>query len=277
MILIADSGSTKTQWVLIDAEKKIYETQGINPYVMDQSAIRLVIKEELLPQLPQTHLSGIHYYGAGCSSDANCRMIQTPLQEFFPQAKIIVEHDLLAAARSLCGHHPGIACIIGTGSNSCSYDGSSIVKNVRALGYILGDEGSGAYMGKKMLTDFLNLEMPPDIMMLLKEELKLNPENILDAIYKKPNPNRYMASFAKFIKDHEQNRYFADLIKSCLNDFFTKHILKYEHARNSPLHFVGSIAYYFQDNLLALAKEHKIQIGKILRSPMEGLIEYHIQ
>ena len=277
MILIADSGSTKALWTVIQNNKVLLSisTQGINPYTMDKNQIESVIANELVPNLNAETIRNVFYYGAGCSEVDKCQLVSVPLHNYFTNAAIEVQHDLLAAARSICGSAPGIACILGTGSNSCSYDGHTILKNSRALGYILGDEGSGAFMGKKLLTDYLNEDLSPMLSKKLESTYKISPALILDQVYKQANPNTYLASFAKFILENKDQEYFKDLIYSSINKFFTQHIFKYSDYKTMPIHFVGSIAFYFQETIDEIIKEHSLQKGVVIKDPIEGLIKYH--
>ena len=192
MMLIADSGSTKTHWCLVDNNgKKLIQTIGINPYQMNYEAIKEVLENDLFPFLSSETIKDIHFYGAGCSTDQKCNQIDSVLQDFFKTANIEVHHDLLGAARALCGHERGIACILGTGCNSCYYDGDEIKEQIYSLGYVLGDEGSGAYMGKLLIRDFYQNRMPADIQHLFQQDFNPVLEHILDNIYNQPRPNRY--------------------------------------------------------------------------------------
>ncbi|GGK84256.1 BadF/BadG/BcrA/BcrD ATPase family protein [Rufibacter glacialis] len=280
MILIADSGSTKTAWRVLDTQGEAGQahTVGFNPYYQNTAEIAQTLQESLLPQLtsygsPQE----IHFYGAGCSAPDKKAIVAAALSSLFPAADVQVHHDLEAAARALCGHQEGIACILGTGSNTCLYDGKQIVQNVPNLGFILGDEGSGGYMGKLLVQAFLNLEMPTDVHQAFMDRYNTNRDEIVDHVYSKPYPNRYMATYAKFLFDHQQHPFIHGLITKCFSDFFEKTVVKYPDYQHKETHFVGSIAFYFKDILLAVAKQYGIAVGKILESPIAGLSLYHQQ
>jgi len=280
MIIIADSGSTKTDWRLIDNKNQIYQyaTQGINPYFQDEVEISEIIKSEFLPQLkshiipPQSH---IYFYGAGCGADAKKEIIQGALNENFPFSIIEVNTDLLAAARALCGSNPGIAAILGTGSNTCYYDGSTIIENRASLGFIMGDEGSGAHIGKTFIQSYLNKEMPADLSSRFFERFKLSTNDILDAVYKKTMPNRFLASFSKFIYQNLKEQFIIDLVANCFEQFFDKHICKYEKHKELKLSCVGSVAFYYSNILRAVAVKKGVNIDIIIETPIAGLTLFH--
>jgi glucosamine kinase len=285
MILIADSGSTKTDWRLIDNDKKIHQfsTLGFNPYFQSTEDISKELREKLLPAIqgaitpkftdPKPE---VHFYGAGCSSETKCKIVHDAIIVNFPGAQVHVEHDLLGAARAVCGREAGIAAILGTGSNSCYYDGNDIVENVDSLGFILGDEGSGAYIGKKFVQDYLNKEMPAAISQRFFERFGLKKEDILDAIYKKPMPNRFLASFSKFIYQNLKEQYIIDLVANAFRDFFDKHICKYPKHREVQFHCVGSVGFYYSNILRAVAQEKGVAPGRIIETPIAGLTLYHL-
>ncbi|WP_207436216.1 BadF/BadG/BcrA/BcrD ATPase family protein [Sabulibacter ruber] len=279
MILIADSGSTKTAWRLIDSEGVTGQahTPGINPYYQNTDEIAHMLREELLPQLNGETPQEVYFYGAGCSAKDKQAVVAAAIREHFPKAQINVHHDLEAAARALCGHQEGIACILGTGSNSCLYDGEKIIQNVPNLGFILGDEGSGGYMGKRLVQAFLNQELPQDIHQAFMDRYNTNRDEIVDHVYRKPYPNRYMAAYARFLSDHRAHPYIHQLISQCFADFFEKTVVKYPDYQQKTTHFVGSIAFYFGDILRTVAQQYGITVGNILESPIAGLSLYHQQ
>jgi glucosamine kinase len=281
MILIADSGSTKTDWRLIDDNKQIhqYSTQGFNPYFQDSDQISEIIKSELIPSFQfdiQKQDSQIFFYGAGCGSESKNNVVKAALLQNFPFWTVEVNNDLLCAARALCGSSPGIAAILGTGSNTCYYDGKNIVKNIDSLGYILGDEGSGAHIGKTFIQAYLNKEMPEALASRFYERFKLNKESILDSVYKQPMPNRFLASFSKFIYQNLKEQYITDLIANCFEQFFDKHICKYEKHKEIKLSCVGSVAFYYSNILRAVASKKSVNIDKIIETPIAGLTLYHL-
>ncbi len=274
--LIADSGSTKTDWCLLDGNKKIkVVTQGISPYFLNSSQLSEILRIELLPKLKKKLPQEVFYYGTGCSNPANVAMIKKSIKSVFPDAKINVDHDLSGAARALCGNEKGIACILGTGSNSCYYNGKKIVKNSPGLGYVLGDEGSGAYLGKNVLRHYLYNTFDPDLMDRFNTTYKLTRSEILDDVYKKPLANRYLAGFAGFLVDNRGHYMIENIIEDGINDFFYNHLYKYTESWKYPIHFTGSIAYGFRDVLKSLCDAYELELGKVLKAPMEGLIEYH--
>jgi glucosamine kinase len=282
MILIADSGSTKTDWRLINDNNETYQfnTMGFNPYFQDSTVIANELKQKLLPEInkiitKENNALHIYFYGAGCSSVEKCDIVETAIRHVFPKAKIEIEHDLLAAARALCGNKEGIAAIMGTGSNSCYYNGEKIMSNVASLGYILGDEGSGAYIGKHFICDYLNKDIPQHIADHFRKTYQLSKENILDAVYTQPMPGKFLASFSRFINQHRNEPYFIDLVEHNFEMFFNKHICKYENYQKINLSCLGSVAYYYSDTLHKVAEKKGVTINKVIESPIADLTAYH--
>lgn len=277
MILIADSGSTKTDWCLVDAkgERKIVQTIGINPYQMNSEAIKDVLDKELQPFIYPELIKEIYFYGAGCSTERKCQTIDNVLQDFFPNAVIEVHHDLLGAARALCGHDAGIACILGTGSNSCYYDGNEIRENVVSLGYLFGDEGSGAHMGKQLIIDYFHDDIPSEIVESFNKRYSPTVESILDAVYNQPRPSRFLASFSPFILDNIDHTYVRNMVTDSFDEFFSKNVTKYKIYRNVKVSFVGSVAFFYKDILLLSAEKAGITTDKIYRSAIDGLCDFH--
>ena len=274
--LIADSGSTKAEWSVIRGNKvQTYFTQGISPYFLNKDQIRDLIKAELIPAIGKVNVDEIFYYGTGCMSKVNNSMMKTALKEVFPGAYIEVDHDLAGAAKSVCAKEKGIACILGTGSNSCYYNGKKITKNSPGLGYVLGDEGSGSYLGKKVLQYYLYNTFDEELKALFDAKYVTNQSEILDHVYKKPLANRYLATFAMFLAENRGHYMIENIIEDGLNDFFFYHICKYSESWTSPLHFVGSIAFGFRDVVTSLCDNYEFTLGKILKNPMEGLVDYH--
>jgi N-acetylglucosamine kinase-like BadF-type ATPase len=277
MILIADSGSTKTDWRMMSSEgvhEQVY-TAGINPQYLDSDQIYTIFESELLPALKEKNPKAIYYYGAGCSSpDRNLRVEQA-LQKIFPGSQTHVDHDLLAAARALCGHNPGIACILGTGSNTCLYDGKYITDNVPSLGFLMGDEGSGAYLGKMLIRAYLYRELPEELATSLKNRYNLTKDSVLDSVYLSDMPSTYLATFAKFMHEKRKDPVIHAMIYQNFEEFFERHVCKYKGYTELPVNFVGSIAYHFSDTLHQVAKKYGVRIGTIITSPSDGLIAYH--
>ena len=274
--LIADSGATKTEWCLLNGKnKKMISTQGISPYFLKSDEIVELLRLELLPQLNNTLVNVVHYYGTGCHTTANSRIVKNALKKLFPKAGISVDHDLTGAAKALCGDQKGIACILGTGSNSCYYNGKKIIRNSPGLGFILGDEGSGAYLGKKVLQYFLYNTYDEDLRARFDARFVTTEREILHAVYKAPWPNRYLSSFAIFLAENRGHYMIENIIEDGLNDFFFNHIYKYRESWKLPIHFVGSVAYGFKDVLEVLCKAYQLELGKVIKNPMVELIEYH--
>lgn len=275
-MLIAESGSTKTDWRAVDKSGKIEQfiTLGFNPFHQNSQSIAAEIKQNLLPKI-STSISEVHFYGAGCSSKVMCAIVESALKECFPMALIFVNHDLLAAARGLCGHEKGIACILGTGSNSCVFDGKDIMSNIPALGYILGDEGSGAYMGKQLMADYIIGIMPEKLAADFAAKSGLDKDKIFEAVYQKPLPNRFLASYGKFIFQRLDDPYIMNLVRNSFVDFFNRYVCRYDGYAQLPVHFTGSIAFYFSKVLNAVASEKGVRIGRIVETPAAALVLYH--
>ena len=277
MILIAESGSTKTDWrlVLPTGEVKSYLTIGFNPYYVG--------KEEIIKELSDSTLSAfkdqvsqVYFYGAGCASEENCGLISTAFSSFFTTAQVEVSNDMLAAARATCRNEKGMVAILGTGSNSCLYNGKDIVENVTSLGYILGDYGSGADIGKQLITAYLENELPHELNKAFEDEYNLTPQNIINSIYKEPLPNRFLASFNPFVTKHIEHSYCQKLVKNRLKLFVDKNISKYSDYQNVELNFVGSIAAVYETIIRAEVNKQNITIGKIIKAPIDELVKYHL-
>ena len=274
--LIADSGATKAEWCLIkNGKKKTFFTQGISPYFLTTAQITDLLEKELKPFLKNVPVDEIYYYGTGCANTNNAKSVHKAIQKVFSKAKIEVTHDLMAAARSLCGNEKGISCILGTGSNSCYYDGKKIVKNSPGLGYVLGDEGSGAYLGKKVIQYYLYDTFDYELRGRFDVTYLTTASEILENVYKKPLPNRYLASFTKFLADNRGHYMIENIIEDGLNDFFFNHLCKYKEIWKYPVNFTGGVAFGFQDVLQQLCNSYGFQLGKVMKNPMEGLIRFH--
>jgi glucosamine kinase len=277
MILIADAGATKIQWVLIHEDKASdpIETAGFNPYFMEPKILMDSVEKDLVPFINPGYIRDIYYYGAGCSTVLKCGIVEDVLKEVFENADFEIYHDLLGAARALLGREEGIACILGTGSNSCLYDGNKILENVTSLGYLFGDEGSGAYLGKLFLTEYLRGRLPDHLKNLFEKRFGYTLENILDSVYNKPHPNRFLSSFAIFIGELKDNEFVRKLVIKNFEDFFTEQVTRYTDYKQQHLGVIGSVGYHFQDIFKELADKHSLKVSKIIQSPMEGLVEYH--
>lgn len=275
-ILVADSGSTKCEWCLVSGkEKKQFSTQGISPYFLLYSEVLELLEKNVLPKTKKHTVEEIFYYGTGCKSVINRQMMRKAIRKIFPDADVLVEHDLMGAAKALCGKEKGIACILGTGCNSCYYNGKRIIKNSPGLGYVLGDEGSGAYLGKKVLQYYLYNTFDEDLIFRFNDKFNTNDAQILENIYKKPLPNRYLASFAVFLSENRGHYMIENIIEDGLNDFFFQHICKYNESWRYPINFVGGVAYIFRDVVKELCNTYQFEPGRILKNPLEGLLDYH--
>ncbi|MGH2648701.1 MAG: N-acetylglucosamine kinase [Ginsengibacter sp.] len=274
--LIADSGSTKTEWCLLHGKKKtIVLSQGMSPYFVNDLQMEGIMRQEVLPHIKKIAVEEIFYYGTGCTNPANTKMVKRALKKIFPGAIVKIESDVDGAAKALCGKGKGIACILGTGSSSCYYNGKRILKNNPGLGYILGDEGSGAYLGKKVIQYYLYNTFDEDLRSRFDAKFVTNVNEILNAVYKQPLANRYLASFAIFLAENRGHYMIENIIEDGLNDFFYNHIYKFRESWKYPVHFTGGIAYGFKDVLAEMCDSYQLQLGNVLRNPMEGLIRYH--
>ncbi len=275
MILIADSGASKTDWrMLHNNEIEQAQTLGFNPYYQPEEQLDKEVREVLLPQIKHP-VSEIYYYGTGCSSDKNRQVIRNVMQRYFPDAYIEVWHDLEAAARALCGREEGIACILGTGANSCYYDGKKITDNIASLGYILGDEGSGAWLGKRILADYLRKDLPPKLWDQFKKRFPMSRDEILTRVYSEEMPSRFLGSFSHFIFQHLREPYCYKLVYDGFSEFYEKNVCKYDRSAELPVHFTGSVAFYFNDVLRQAGSDKGLKVGRIVESPIAGLTLYH--
>ncbi len=276
MILIADSGATKADWYLTPEDDprsgQLFTTQGITPVHQSEEVIHAILREELLPQLNGKAVSAIYFYGAGCSPQ-RIPVVRDILSAEFPSAPTIeVANDMLGAARALCGNRSGIVCILGTGSNSCYYDGNTIVSNVPSLGYILGDEGSGAYLGKRLVGDCLKGQLSESVCRRFMDRFQLTPEDIIEKVYRQPLPNRFLASLSRFLGENREEPEIHNLLVDCFSKFVQRNLLRYPASK---LYCTGSVAYYYAAELAEATEAFGLQIERIIQKPMEGLIAYH--
>ena len=278
MILIADSGSTKTDWCVVENGILLQQifTKGTNPFFQSEEEISNEIATALLPELKTNEFDAVYFYGAGCGFPDKIAVVHRALTKHLNvKGEVEVATDMLAAARGLCGREAGIACIMGTGSNSCYYDGESIVANVSPLGFILGDEGSGACLGKLMVGDLLKNQMTPELKEKFLAQFNLAPADIIDRVYRKPFPNRFLASLSPFLAQNINEPCVHDLVLNSFKAFFKRNIMQYENYQNLKVNLIGSVAYYYKEVLAEAAEAMGIQLGTIIQSPMEGLIKYH--
>lgn len=278
-ILLADSGATKCEWCLADSKgTNTVFTQGISPYFFNEEKTAALLQQELLPQLPgSVAIEEIHYYGTGMRNPDNVNMVRQALASVFKEAEIEVSDDMLAAARALNGRDKGLACNLGTGSFVCYYDGKGISRQAPGIGYILGDEGSGAYLGKKVLQYYLYNTFDEDLRYKFDSRYNTNPVEILENVYRKPLANRYMAAFCLFLSENRGHYMIENIIEDGLNDFFFTHLCKFSESWQLPIHFVGGVAFAFNDVIKELCHSYEFELGKILKGAMEGLIQYHVQ
>src|SRR5829696_2121338 len=274
--LIADSGATKAEWALLNnGKKKTLFTQGISPYFLNTEQVAELIQNELANKLKNVDIEEIYYYGTGCANPQNAKSIKKALQSVFSTAGISVNTDLMAAARAVCGHEKGVACILGTGSNSCYYNGKTIQKNSPGIGYVLGDEGSGAYLGKKVIQYYLYNTFDEDLRARFDAKFVTTTVEILDNVYKKPLPNRYLAGFTMFLAENRGHYMIENIIEDGLNDFFFQHLCKYNEVWKYPVSFIGSVADGFKDVIQQLCRSYEFDLGIVLKNPMHGLVKYH--
>ncbi|MBK7650712.1 MAG: N-acetylglucosamine kinase [Flammeovirgaceae bacterium] len=276
MIIIADSGGSKIDWRFLKADGTIDQAHspGFNPYYQPLNDLNIIVDEHLVPQVKEP-VSKIFYYGTGVSSEKNQLIIQEAFARYWPKAQIEIGWDLLAAARALCGREPGIACILGTGSNSCLYDGEKIIDNVANLGWILADEGSGTYIGKKFIFDYFRKDMPETLAKQFQARYPWSREEVLEKVYQGERPGAFLASFAKFIFQHLKEPYCYQLVYNSFADFYQNNVMKYENYKNTKVHFTGSIAFYFSDVLRQVANDKGLTVKNILEGPIAGLTLYH--
>jgi glucosamine kinase len=277
MILIAESGSSKTDWRLIDEEGSIHQAKssGINPFLHSEAEIVGILQNELLPQLPQKNVKEVYFYGAGCASESSCGLVAAALKKVFPKVDTAVTHDLLAAARALCNKEPGIACILGTGSNSCLYNGEKIIDNIPPLGYVLGDEGSGSYIGKQLINAYLKRDIPTDLGEKFAKRFEADRSTVLENVYRQPSPSRYIAGFSRFAFHHLKHPYIFRLVYKSFEDFFERNVCKYENYQQHKIHFTGSIAFYYSNVLRQVANDKGLFVKNIVEAPIAGLTLYH--
>ncbi len=276
MKLIADSGSTKTDWVLTENGKRITsaKTQGLNPYFQTTEEIVAILQNELAPQISNKSPQEVFFYGAGCTFPEKRQLLHNAfLKVWKSTTNIHLQSDLVGSAIALCGNNEGIACILGTGSNSCYWNGEKIVKNVPPLGYILGDEGSGAVLGKLFIADLLKGQLSQELSAKFFQQYRTNYEEIINKVYKEKLPNRSLAQYAYFLLENIEDKQIQTIVKQSFDSFIKRNILHY--PTHLKIHFVGSIAVAFESILRETLLEHRLQIGQILQKPIDALVKYH--
>ncbi len=281
MILIADSGSTKTDWALTNPETgafTVFHTIGYNPYFIDSEAIYYSLSENLIKSFDALTVDKVYFYGAGCSTAEKTEIVRKALSRTFTKASLIdVGHDLLGSARALLGDNRGFAGILGTGANTCLYDGKICEMNIDSLGYLLGDEGSGSYIGKKIVRDFMRNRLDPELQARFKERFQIDSnEQIFHTLYTTQFPNRYLASFCKFADEYVTHPYIKNKVRDSFRDFFKNLVSKYPDYKNYPFNCVGSVGFVFKDILEEVAISYDMKIGKVIQSPLKDLVSYHL-
>ncbi len=277
MTIIVDSGSTKADWQLVfpDGKQELQTTMGFNPFFHDEDRIEAELKKDFIHKVKVDEATEVFFYGAGCSDKMRCDTVKRGLERIFKNANVTVEHDLLASARACLGSEAGIACIIGTGSNTCLYDGEQIKDNVTNMGYLLGDEGSGSHLGKLLMKAYFYREMPDDIKQKFEEKYSSNKRHFLNEMYGDA-PNVYLSSFATFFSENREHFYIKKLVAEAFTELIRRHILKYEGCHHLPVSFVGSIAHYFQEILQMCLEENDLRFGRVIRKPIDSLVAYHL-
>ena len=278
MIAIVDSGSTKSDWIVLEKEgEEVFRTNtiGFNPYFIDtKDIIKELNNNESLMEI-SGNLTHIFFYGAGCSATHLNKVVEDALKDVFPNANAMVDHDLLAAAYAAYNGRPAVVCILGTGSNSCYFDGNSLREETPSLAFILGDEGSGNNLGKRLLQAYFLKKMPKHLSRAFDERYGLTLRDLSDNVYKNKFANKYLASFSRFVADHKYEPFIQKLVYESLREFFLNQVLPYPEARNSEINFIGSVAYYYEETLKTVAAEFHLSIGVVVRKPIDSLVQYH--
>jgi glucosamine kinase len=279
MILIADSGSTKTEWVLLEesGSSKAFRTIGLNPYYIDEIDIKHTITVNLLRNFERESVHELFFYGSGCGADDKKKLLENILSELFSKAEIHVFTDILGTARALFGKSEGIACILGTGSNSCLYDGNEIMSIVPSRGFIFGDEGSGSCLGKELLSHYFKNTLPDTIKNAFIKKYNLPDTDIMDAIYRRPFPNRFLGSFSQFINEHLNDRFIKKMVEDSFNKFLDYYIRQYKNYKKYDIGITGSVAFYFRKQLEEVFKKNSLELTTLLKSPIDNLVKYHLQ
>ncbi len=274
MRLIIDAGSTKMGWILMDGPevKAHFVTKGFNP---NYSPMQDLVEICRGASLPNDNIHFIHYYGTGCGNEQNCQTVKEVFQAQFPDAEIHVTHDLMAACHAALGHEKGIACILGTGSNSCLYDGESIIEKAISLGYLVGDEGSGMHIGREVVRAYFYDFMPEDLRMKFDAAYHLELKDFIHRLYHEGQPSKYLATFAKFAGENRIHPFIKSLVKGCFKAFIEAFVLRYDACQSLKVSFVGSVAFHFQDILKESLADFGLTMGEVMQTPAEGLIKYY--
>ncbi|HRI27029.1 MAG TPA: hypothetical protein PK239_07770 [Chitinophagales bacterium] len=281
MLLIADSGATKTNWILANTDTQNivgeYETIGFSPLFCTEEQVLEALRNNQALAAYAHIIDNLYFFGAGCSSEERCAKMRNIFTKFFTRANILVDHDMLGAAIALCHNNPGIACILGTGSNSVFYDGKNLYEETPALDFILGDEGSGTHLGKMIVRLYLYKRLPADLHADFAATYEVNKEIVLQKVYKEMNPKRYLASFARFAGKHEQHPFMRKLVYDCFAEFLTYHVCIYPQSSYAPVHFAGSVAHYFDEILQSAVTDKQLIMGRIIQKPIYELLNYYLK
>ena len=290
MRLIIDAGSTKMDWILLDGKEVMtrFTTEGFNPNYAETQCLDNIIRLVETRFIASPHaeipisrrdksasLQGIHYYGTGCGNEQNCFLIKEMFLRHFPNAETYVAHDLVAACHALLGHNSGIACILGTGSNSCLYDGINIAEEAVSLGYLVGDEGSGVHIGREVVRTYFYGFMPEDLRQKFETKYHLELKDFIHRLYHEGQSSRYLASFARFAGENQAHPYIQDLVKDCLKSFIEAFVLRYADCKSLKISFIGSVAFHFKNLLKESLTEYGLTMGEVMQAPAEGLIKYY--
>ncbi len=290
MKLLVDSGSTKMDWIFFEEGKvaRRIATQGFNPNYSNRQDLENILslvetqfiaspknKTSFPGHNQSTSLQNVYYYGTGCGNEQNCQLIKEVFRSHFPKAEITVTHDLMAACHALFGHEKGIACILGTGSNACVYNGENITERAVSLGYLVGDEGSGMHIGREVVKAYFYGFMPDDLRQKFDATYHLELKEFIDKAYHQPQPSKYLASFAKFAGEHQDEPFMHELIQGCFEAFVKAFILRFEDCKSLKISFIGSVAFHFQDILRECIKSHGLTMGEVMTSPAAGLVRYY--
>lgn len=281
MIIIADSGATKTNWILADTQTQSilgeYETMGFSPLFCTEEQVLAALNANTAMQNYAAGIEKVYFFGAGCSSEERCSKMRNIFAKFFTRAQIVVDHDMLGAAIALCHNQAGIACILGTGSNSVYYDGKSLYEETPALDYILGDEGSGTHIGKMLVRFYLYKRLPPELHSDFSAGYEVTKEIVLAKVYKELNPKRYLASFAQFAGKQKEHLFIQQLVYNCFAEFLEYHVCIYPQSRQVPVHFAGSVAHFFSDVLTRAVTDKGLVMGRIIQKPIYELLNYYLK
>lgn len=278
MILVADSGSSKTDWMAYSPEQTLtFSTKGINPYFVNANDVVKILSKNKDLSAIASEIKEVYFFGSGCSSPDKHEIISNGLSAFFTNAYISVDHDLIGSAYATCGNKKGLTCILGTGSNISYFDGENVHKTKHGLGYVLGDEGSGTFFGRKVLVSYLYKTMPTDLSIAFATQFPIDKDIVIDHIYRKPLPNAYLAGFSRFMINHKEHPYIQKILRDGFQEFIDTNVKDYKEHKTLECNFVGSIAFYYQDVLRTVFAENNIKVGKILQKPIEGIYDYIIK